>query len=352
MAKPKVVRVVDQLYRKPKKDKGVNAPTFQSYLPGQIQQADLLFLPNDGGFKYALVVVDIGSKLTDAEPLKDKKSSNIVAGLKAIYDRKILQIPQRLEVDAGTEFKGNLSRWLKDNNIILRVAAPFRHRQQAMVERRNQLIGKQLFKRMTEQELLTGEVSVQWTDDLPKVIDVLNRKEKKKKKKKPKNEYQCSGASCVLLPEGTKVRVALDAPRDVVSGKRLPGRFRDTDIRWGIKPKTIKQVIIQPNQPPLYLVDDGKGSIDHTQAYTKNQLLPVQKNELGPDPSSIRPIKGPMGEEQYVVQKIVDKKKSKGLVMYLVKWAGYPSSQNTWEYRTDLLKYVPDMVKEFEQTLK
>ena len=45
--------------------------------PGYIYQADLLFLPNDEGYKYALVVVDIGSGLCDAEPLKSKKTTEV-----------------------------------------------------------------------------------------------------------------------------------------------------------------------------------------------------------------------------------------------------------------------------------
>lgn len=65
--------LVTELYKKPRKDKGVNATRFLSYQPGDRQQADLLFLPDDNGYKYALVVVDLGSRLTDAEPIKDKK---------------------------------------------------------------------------------------------------------------------------------------------------------------------------------------------------------------------------------------------------------------------------------------
>ena len=119
----------------------------------------------------------------------------------------------------------------------------------------------------------------------------------------------------------------LDAPRDVVSGKRLHGRFRDTDIRWEVKPRTITQVILQPNQPPMYLVDDNEGNIDHTQAYTKNQLLPVKSNEKLPDSSLIRPIKD-KGVEKYVLER----KKIKGKVFFKVKWKGF--KETTDEPRT------------------
>ena len=40
--------------------------------PNAIQQADLLYLSDDTGFKYPLVVIDLGSRLMDAEALKNR----------------------------------------------------------------------------------------------------------------------------------------------------------------------------------------------------------------------------------------------------------------------------------------
>ena len=47
-------------------------------------QADILFLPSDRGYKYLLVVVDISTRLIDAEQLKDKNASSVVKGFKKI----------------------------------------------------------------------------------------------------------------------------------------------------------------------------------------------------------------------------------------------------------------------------
>lgn len=51
------------------------------------------------------------------------------------------------------------------------------------------------------------------------------------------------------------------------------------------------------------------------------------------------------GVEQYEIEYIVQKKFNK----YLVKWKGWPSSQNTWEPKTSLAQDVPDMVREFDE---
>ncbi len=52
-------------------------------------------------------------------------------------------------------------------------------------------------------------------------------------------------------------------------------------------------------------------------------------------------------EDEYVVEKIVDKRIANGTVKYLVKWTGWPDSDNTWEAR-DNLENCKDLVEKFE----
>src|SRR5690625_2608514 len=101
-----------------------------------------------------------------------------------------------------------------------------------MVEKYNEMISKALFKRMTAEELLTQQTSTAWVQDLPKVIAAINKKSKKRKPKPIPDHPVCSGDSCNLLNEGTKVRRMLDEPRDMLSWNKEPGKFRAVDIRW------------------------------------------------------------------------------------------------------------------------
>jgi hypothetical protein len=55
--------------------------------------------------------------------------------------------------------------------------------------------------------------------------------------------------------------------------------------------------------------------------------------------------------ETYEVEKIVDKKISKGEVKYLVKWIGWDSKDNTWEPLRHL-KNCKDLVDEYEEKIK
>ncbi|RFU23844.1 hypothetical protein B7463_g12494, partial [Scytalidium lignicola] len=53
-------------------------------------------------------------------------------------------------------------------------------------------------------------------------------------------------------------------------------------------------------------------------------------------------------QEEYQVEAIVDSKLKDGKRHYLVKWAGYPKSENTWEPESHLTK-VRAMIKQFRR---
>ena len=62
-----------QLYQTPKRDKKGNAPHIdkQDIESKAILQADLIYLTDDNGYRFALVCVDINTGYTtDAEPIK------------------------------------------------------------------------------------------------------------------------------------------------------------------------------------------------------------------------------------------------------------------------------------------
>lgn len=283
--------MVENLLRRPKKDKGQNRPTMTKITEeNAIHQADLLFLPADHGFRYALVVVDVATGLTDAEPIKMKTAGAVRKAFEKIYARGVLDVPMRLEVDSGGEFKNEMNDYLKDEEIWVRRGKPDRHQQQSLVERRNRTIGEMLFKRMTAQEILTGESDPRWISELSSVIEEINKQQKKKKKQPDPLEGspRCEGDVCKLLEEGTRVRVALEAPIDVATGKKAHGRFRATDVRWHPEPRVIERVVLAPNQPPRYLVGYPNSDKVERVLYTRNQLQVIPENEKAPSRTVLR----------------------------------------------------------------
>jgi hypothetical protein len=324
--------LVKQLFtKKAEKDK----PKLQPTEKNNIHQCDLLYLPTDKGYSYLLVVVDVGSRLTDAEKLKSRNSTAIVNALEKIYKRKILSKPQKIRCDMGVEFKGEFSKYCKENNIYVSRSAVNRHRQTGLVESRNKSIGDYLLKRMVAQELRTGEPSTEWVDYYQDFINTINKEnEIKKPYKFVEKEPVCNGNACVLLEEGDMVRYKLDRPIDVASGKPIDKVFRSADVRYSIKPVKIEMVILNGSNPPMYKLEGLQPW------YTKEQLLLANEGRLPPDST----------QSKFTVDKILKKEKRQNKIYYLVKWKGYDDSHNTYEPRTTLMEDVPEMVKEFDKS--
>ena len=94
----------------------------------------------------------------------------------------------------------------------------------------------------------------------------------------------------------------------------------------------------------MYIVDN-----DNTTAFTKKQLQPVNDNDTMPNHTVILPIKKINNQDAYEVETILDKKKIKNKIHYLVKWKGYTATHNSWEPRTILMEDVSDLIKQYEQ---
>jgi len=332
--------ILYQLFKKNKKDK--NPPQIinpSDHKPNQIHQADILYMPNDSGYKYGLTVVDTGSRLTDCEPMKERTAKNTLEALKTIYKRGLLKIPQlSLEVDNGSEFKGVFSKYFKDKNINIRVAQTGRSRQQGLVESRNGTIATILLKRMIAEELITKEKSIEWIYYLPKLIKLINAhfylKEVKLTPKEIMADVKTEDNENLLM-EGSLVRVLLDKPVNIINGERLIGKFRAGDIRWSLKPSKIIRMQLIPNQPPLYKIEG------YEPLYTGSQLQVITKQNLPPSD---------MVQKKFIVEKILEKKKIKNVINYLVKWKDY--DKTTYEPRTNLIKDVPEIVSEYEKSIK
>jgi hypothetical protein len=282
-------------------------------------------MPEDKEYKYILVVVDPYDNSVDAEPVKDilSKNNDILKAFTKIYSRKYLEFPKILTLDKGAEFTQEpIKKYFKDNEVYIKYALTGRSRQLATVERMNQRIGTILLKRMANQELITGEKSTEWVDDLKTLIEYYNEKKKKPLKTEISPDPIADDYTGNLLKIGTKVRLLLDFPIDNVKGKRLIGKFRSGDIRWTTKIYKITEVLLKPGFPPMYLTDSNDNV-----ARTKNQLQKVSKNEDEPDSRFIRG-----NPENYIISKILDKKIENGKTFFLVKWRGFNNpDDNSWE---------------------
>ena len=146
-------------------------------------QADLLSLTHDRvgkkTYKYALTVVDVGSRYKEAEPLTTKNSKEVAEAFRKIYERH-LSFPKLLQVDPGREFMGAVSRLMAERGVIMRRGRPDVHTDQAVVERFNRTLSERLYAYQHDKEMKGENVNEkgfneEWVKRLPEVIKTLNR---------------------------------------------------------------------------------------------------------------------------------------------------------------------------------
>ena len=69
----------------------------------------------------------------------------------------------------------------------------------------------------------------------------------------------------------------------------------------------------------------------------------------GQKKKEVKPIKV-KGEEKWEVERILNKRKVKGIEKYLVQWKGFMAEHDTWEKEEDLVN-TRELVDEFEGRL-
>ena len=288
--------LLDKLLTVPKKERGADASSFNVDFPDVYLQADLLFMPRDvytivqpsgtrvdtKEYLYILTVVDPFIGITDAEPMTSKTSAATAAAFKKIMSRKIISSKfKHIHTDPGTEFKGDFSKLLETLKKQHSYGKTARHRQSAFVESRNRIIGSALLRYQTQMELNTKVVNRDWVYNLPIVIELMNKRTKIKGKNKASSIREIAAEREVrgtgeVLKIGSLVHVILDVPRNVADmnhdGTRevnkLMGNFRDSDIRYEIKPRKIANMYLTPGKPPMYEIEGIEKTL-----YTKGQLL-------------------------------------------------------------------------------
>ena len=282
-------------------------PTFDVFVPNEVHQADLLFLPHDRlprgrkTYKYALTVVDVASRYKEAEPLTTKESAEVATAFSTIYKRSRLKWPKLLQVDPGREFMGEVNKLMKSKNVQIRRGEKALHRSQAIVERFNRTLAEKLFGHQYAQEYLSAAASSkssnarsssrsrEWVARLPDVINSLNKESTRLTGKAPleaiklpevKHLSSSKSRPESLLPRGIKVRY-LYQPGELEGGERR----RATDPIWSLDLYEIRQVM--GKDPIVYYLHDATNSRAPKRGFVREELLVVPDDTQLP-PSTLK----------------------------------------------------------------
>lgn len=299
--------------------------------------ADLLFLPTSKeGYKYLLTVVDLATDNFDIEAIKNKESDTVLKAFKNMYKSDYIKQPKySVRTDAGSEFKNVFHKYLYDNSILHRVAEPYRHKQLANVESLNRQLGRIFNLYMNKKEKETGNVFREWPDIIDIVRDELNKIRGKKQRNPFREHHEPIDTKLLLKEPKFKVNDLVyrksEVPLNALGKKQNTDKFRTGDYRYDLQARKITKVLYYPKNIRYLLT-----GLNHV-SYTEDELIKAPEDKK---------------EEEYEVERIVDKKTEKGKVYYLIKWKSYSSDNNTWEPESDLLNQIPDLINQFEEKIK
>ena len=251
------------------------------------------FAKENDGYKYLLTVIDVFSKYGWMIPLKNKTGKAVASALETILKHRK---PQHLWVDKGKEF------YNKDVKRLVDLYSTENEEKSSVVERWNRTMKERMFKYFSANNSYRY---LDVVDDLVKRYNITRHSSigmTPTMASDPSNENKVRMKLYPSLSPSLKPKLAVG---DRVRIPRKKGTFeKGYTSRWTEEVFTVSKVLY--TNPTTYKITDSSG--DEIQGSFYEQEL--QKTS----------------QEMYRIERIIKKKGKKALV----KWMGYPDSQNSW----------------------
>ena len=77
-------------------------------------------------------------------------------------------------------------------------------------------------------------------------------------------------------------------------------------------------------------------------------LLEPYHRRVGEDPPESEQVTLQATDDEYEVEAILDERKRRGKSQYLIKWLGYPDTENSWEHESNL-QYAKVLLNAFKK---
>lgn len=271
------INTKDTEYKKllPPRRKHITPDKF-TILSNDIYQMDLMTMPPHNHYNYILCIVNMRTKISDVEALRNKTAGSIIDAFGKMMERNIIEHPIKLlYCDMGSEFiNKQFKQFCKSHEIGLVLTRANNHKQAGIIEATNGQYKKYLQIYLAYHSQKQKSYFTNWVKILNQVRDYLNEE---RKKHYPKHVNYLEMEIKDIVPKykiGDKVHIKLDYPQDAIKENRLHGTFRYGDLYFTHKIFTIVGVNINPGKNIRYTVEDDKNKIVYG-SYLESELIKI-----------------------------------------------------------------------------
>ena len=264
-------------------------------------------------YNYILVGIDVFSRYAFAQPIKSKKSMDVLDGFKAMTKSRS---PENVQTDKGTEFLNKyFQEYLKDSNIHF-FTGENDDVKCALAERFNSSLQSKLYR------YFTWKNTYRWIDILPDIVKSYNHTFHK----------TLGGTPSQVTPENSDIlfyRLYEKPPKKPV--KRLSMKKGDK-VRMINKKKAFSRGY-EPNwTEELFLIDRVKPT-----GYNLKDTLQEEIKGTFYEPELQKVIASL--SKRYDVEEVLKYRGSGTRRQGFVKWKGYGDKFNTWEPVKNIKKW-------------
>ena len=301
--------IASELHRPMRKNFERRTTSSRGFL--DLLQADLIemipYQKSNKDFRYLLTVINVFSKYAWARAIKRKTAKCVTEAMRDILnskDGKLFKPTRLLQTDGGNEFfNATFRRMLKEYNT--RLYSTQSEKKAAVVERFNRTLKTNMWREFT------ARGSYKWIDILDGLLEEYNNSKHRTIGMKPSDITLADEA--FLLEKHSKVESSKKRGSvrfrkgDCVRISRFKGVFeKGYTPNWSVELYIVDRVL--PTSPVTYRLRDTKGALIMGSFYNEELSKTSYK-------------------DTYLVDKIVRRCGNR----VLVKWYGFPSSENTWE---------------------
>jgi transposase InsO family protein len=284
-------------------------------------------------YKYIFVAIDLFTKFVWVEALKNKENKQVVAATSRIL-RRMKPKPASFRSDNGSEFKSKEFQELMNKQKIKQVfSLPFTPQSNGGVERVNRTLKSMIKKNMF------ANPSFDWSKELQSIVSSYN------------NSYQ---STIKMTPEEAEKGDASEIHANIKHNIDLRNKPAEQIIEVGDTVRILQEDGMKNWSNDIfrvYKVSKPKTNVGILTYYIKDSddaklSSKFYANDLLKIDAVYNEVKQP---EKHQVQKLIRPAVQNGVAGYVVKWRGYPTSENTFEPREQLLEDVPKIVRTFDR---